>query len=428
MISRRDVLRISTAATAASLVATLPVDGQQRQERSTAPSIQALKSLRDQAVPIANAERQQRLERARELMRANNIDAMLMIGGTSLIYYANIRWWNSERLGALVVPAKGRAFFVAPAFERDRLHEQLAAGPLADSSDVLTWQEDEDPYKLVAHGLADRGIRTGTLGVEERTTFVFSDGVAKAAPALKVVSATPVTAGCRMHKSEHELQLMKLANTATWQVYRAVYHALRPGMNQHDCEALIAAAYQRVGFRGDASVMVGESTANPHGSLAPQTIEEGTPIMIDDGCDVEGYKSDITRTFVLGKASDEQKRVFDIVRRAQKAALAAAKPGAPAETVDAAARQVIVDAGFGPGFKFFTHRLGHGIGMDGHEWPYLVPGNTMILGKGMTFSDEPGIYQPGKFGVRIEDVMYVTENGAELFSAESPSIENPFGE
>ena len=326
------------------------------------------------------------------------------------------------------MPQKGRSFFVAPAFESDRLHEQLAKGPLAGEADVLTWQENEDPYKLVAGGLAERGIRAGTLGMEERTTFVFSDGVAKAAPALKVSSATPVTAGCRMHKSAHELQLMRLANRATWEVYRAVYHALKPGMTQHDCEALIAAAYKRVGFPGDASVQVGEFTALPHGSITPQVIEEGTPIMIDDGCDIHGYKSDITRTFVLGKASDEQKRVFDIVRRAQKAALAVARPGVPAESVDAAARRVIVDAGFGPGFKYFSHRLGHGIGMDGHEWPYLVPGNKMPLNKDMTFSDEPGIYQPGKFGVRIEDDMHITENGAELFSPESPSIENPFGE
>ena len=427
MISRRDILRVSAVAAAGSVV-TLAGEGQQHPERAVPASIQALKSMRDQATPITNAERQARLERARELMRANKLDAIFMIGGTSLVYFTGIRWWNSERLGALVVPVKGRAFFVAPAFEAGRLHEQLEQGPLAGSSDVLTWEENEDPYALTAKGLAERGIRSGAIGMEERTTFVFSDGVAKAAPAMKVVSATPVTAGCRMHKSDHELQLMKTANMATWEVYRAVYHALQPGMNQHDCEALIAAAYQRVGFRGDASVMVGESSANPHGSLAPQVIQEGTPIMIDDGCDVEGYKSDITRTFVLGKASDEQKRVFDIVKRAQKAALATARPGVPAENVDAAARKVIVDAGFGPGFKYFTHRLGHGIGMDGHEWPYLVPGNKMPLEPKMTFSDEPGIYQPGKFGVRIEDDMHVTENGAELFSPESPSIENPFGE
>jgi Xaa-Pro dipeptidase len=384
--------------------------------------------MKEQALPISNEERQMRIERARALMAANKLDAILMIGGTSLLYYANIRWWNSERLGALVLPVKGTPYFVAPAFEADRLHEQLSQGPLAESAVVLTWQEDEDACKLVARGLADRGIRSGSIGMEERTTFVFADGVAKAAPAMKVVSATPVTAGCRMQKSAHELQLMRLANQATWQVYRAVYHALQPGMTQHDCEVLIAAAYQRVGFRGGASVQVGQYTALPHGSVTPQVIKEGAPVMIDDGCTVEGYQSDITRTFVLGKASDEMKKVFDIVHAAQKAALDAARPGLPAEQVDAAARKVISDAGFGPGFKYFSHRLGHGIGMDGHEWPYLVPGNKMPLGKGMTFSDEPGVYQPGKFGIRLEDDWYVTENGGEMFTPQSPSIENPFGE
>ncbi len=429
MVSRRDMLRISAGVAATSLVSTVPsLESQERPERAVPPSIQALKSMRDQALPITNDERQLRIDRARQLMAANKIDAILMIGGTSLLYYANIRWWNSERLGALILPAKGRPYFVAPAFEADRLHEQLSQGPLAEDADVLTWQENEDPYKLVAKGLHDRGIRTGAIGMEERTTFVFSDGVAKAAPALKVVSATPVTAGCRMHKSAHELQLMRVANQATWQVYRAVYHALQPGMTQHDCSSLIDQAYQRIGFRGGASVQVGEFTALPHGSMTPQVIKEGTSVMIDDGCDVEGYKSDITRTFVLGKASDEMKKVFDVVHAAQKAALDTARPGLPAEQVDAAARKIITDAGFGPGFKFFSHRLGHGIGMDGHEWPYLVPGNKMPLGKDMTFSDEPGVYQPGKFGIRLEDDMHVTENGAELFSPQSPSLENPFGE
>jgi Xaa-Pro dipeptidase len=429
MVSRRDMLRLSAGVAAGSLVSAVPVvEAQERPERGLPPSIQALKSMREQALPISNEERQMRIERARQLMAANKLDAILMIGGTSLLYYANIRWWNSERLGALVLPAKGTPYFVAPAFEADRLHEQLSQGPLAESADVFTWQEDEDPYKLVAYGLGERGIRSGTIGMEERTTFVFADGVAKAAPALKVVSATPVTAGCRMHKSAHELQLMRLANQATWQVYRAVYHALQSGMTQRDCESLISAAYNRVGFRGGASVQVGEFTALPHGSVTPQVIKEGVPVMIDDGCTVEGYSSDITRTFVIGKASDEMKRVFDVVHSAQKAAVETTRPGLPAEQVDAAARKVISDAGFGPGFKFFTHRLGHGIGMDGHEWPYLVPGNKMPLGQDMTFSDEPGVYQAGKFGIRLEDDMHVTENGAELFTPQSPSLENPFGD
>ena len=429
MVSRRDMLRISAGVAAGSLVSgTALSEAQDSQPKSLPPSIQALKSMKDQALPISNDERQMRIDRARQLMLANKIDAILMIGGTSLLYYANIRWWNSERLGALVLPAKGRPYFVAPAFEADRLHEQLSQGPLAEDADVLTWQEDEDPYKLLVRGLADRGIRTGNIGIEERTTFVFSDGVAKAAPAMKTVSATPVTAGCRMHKSAHELQLMRLANQATWQVYRAVFHALQPGMTQRDCESLISAAYNRVGFRGGASVQVGEYTALPHGSVTPQVIKEGTPVMIDDGCTVEGYQSDITRTFVLGKATDEMKKVFDVVHAAQKAALDAARPGLPAEQIDAAARKVVVDAGFGPGFKYFSHRLGHGIGMDGHEWPYLVPGNKMPLGPSMTFSDEPGVYQPGKFGIRLEDDWYVTAQGGEMFTPQSPSLENPFGE
>ncbi|MBZ5509593.1 MAG: Xaa-Pro peptidase family protein [Acidobacteriia bacterium] len=408
-------------------------------------SIQALKSMRDQARPITAGERGQRIARARGLMAANSMDAILMIGGSSLMYFANVSWWNSERLGALILPVKGEPFFVVPAFEEDRLREQLAGGPLdpkqhrfdnpqlakwpfdVKAADVRTWQEDEDPYRLVAQGLKDRGLSVGTLGTEERVTFAFSNGVAQAAPALKMVSATPVTAGCRGVKSAHELELMKLANQATWLVYRAVYQAMRPGMTQHDVGALITAAYGNVGFRGGASVQVGEYTALPHGSRTPQVIHEGMPIMIDDGCTVEGYNSDITRTFVLGKATDKQKHVFEIVQRAQKAALDAARPGVACEAVDAAARKVITDAGYGPGYKFFGHRLGHGIGMDGHEWPYLVHGNALPLAPGMTFSDEPGIYIRGEFGVRLEDDIYVTNNGAEMFTTPSPSIEHPFG-
>jgi Xaa-Pro dipeptidase len=350
-----------------------------------------------------------------------------MIGGSSLVYFTGISWWNSERLGALVLPAKGEPFLVAPAFEEDRLREQLAKGPFDGKADVRVWQEDEDPYRLVALGLKDHGISAGTLGIEERVTFVFSHGVGQAAPALKIVSATPVTAGCRAVKSAHELELMKLANQATWAVYRAVYQALQPGMTQRDVGTLIAAAYDKIGFRGDAFVSVGEYSALPHGSIKPQIIGSATPILIDGGCKVEGYESDMTRTFVLGKATDKQKRVFEIVQRAQQAALDGAKPGVTCEAVDAAARKVVSEGGFGPDYKFFTHRVGHGIGMDGHEWPYLVRGNSLPMAPGMTFSDEPGIYIRGEFGIRLEDCWSVTEKGGELFTAPSPSIEHPFG-
>jgi Xaa-Pro dipeptidase len=235
-----------------------------------------------------------------------------------------------------------------------------------------------------------------------------------------------------MIKDAHELELMRLASTATLTVDAAVHEALRPGMSQTDVEALIASAYRQVGFNGEASVQVGEYTALPHGSLTPQTIRDGSIIMIDDGCTVEGYQSDITRTFVLGKPTETMERVFDIVKRAQGAALAAARPGATLASIDAAARRVVTDAGYGPGYTHFSHRLGHGLGMDMHEWPYLVANNmfgwdrALTARPGMVFSNEPGIYIRGQFGIRLEDDMYVTEEGAQLFTTPSGSLTRPF--
>ena len=234
-----------------------------------------------------------------------------------------------------------------------------------------------------------------------------------------------------MIKDAHEVECLRLAGEATLKVYKAVYESLKEGMTQRDVSGLVAAAYARVGFDGFASLNIGEYTASPHGSRTPQTIREGTILMLDDGCKVEGYTSDITRTFVLGKPTDKMRQVFDIVYRAQQAALAAAKPGAPNEAVDAAARRTLADAGYGPGFKYLTHRVGHGMGMDMHEWPYLVEHNMFgwespMLQPGMVFSNEPGIYIPGEFGVRLEDDMVITENGAELLTPPSRSIERPF--
>jgi Xaa-Pro dipeptidase len=390
------------------------------------PSIAALKSMRAQARPISTSEREKRLERARELMREHKIDALFLAGGTSMSYFTGVRWGNSERLFATVVPVSGKSFCICPSFEEGRAREQLNSGPL-ESADVLTWHEDESPYRLLAVGLQNAKIATGTLGIEERTPFVFADSLAQASPGIKLVSATPITAGCRMIKSKHEIELMQLANSATLAVYEAVFRALSPGMTAQQASALINMAYAQVGFRGEASFEVGAYSALPHGSIAAQVITEGAPVIMDDGCTVEGYQSDISRTFVLGKASDRAKRVFDIVHKAQRAALDAAQPGVPCQNVDAAARKVIADSGFGPDYKFFSHRVGHGIGMDGHEWPYLVRGNNLPLAAGMTFSDEPGVYIPSEFGVRLEDDMYITQQGAKLFTPQSPSIEQPFG-
>ncbi len=395
------------------------------------PSLARLSSRKNDATPITREERQERQEHARKLMSENGFDGIVLMEGTSLTYFTGIRWWGGERLFALVLPAKGAAFYVCPAFEEGRAHEQIAGAPEGENPDVRTWQEDESPYQRVAQGLKERGMASGSLGIEETVRFVFADGIAKVAPQATLTSATPVTAGCRRIKSTHELALMSLANQVTLAVYEAVYHALREGMTQHDVGELIAAGYGQMGFPGEASVQVGEYTALPHGSRTPQVIHEGSIVMIDDGCDVEGYQSDITRTFVFGKAPDQvgdkMRKVFDIVHRAQAAALAAARPGAECGSVDAAARKVITDAGYGPDYKYFTHRLGHGIGMDGHEWPYLVRGNTIKLAPNMTFSDEPGIYIRGEFGIRLEDDMHITENGAALFTPQSPSLEDPFG-
>lgn len=389
--------------------------------------------MKGQATPISMDERRGRIEKARRLMAGQKMRALVLTPGTSLFYFTNIRWSGGERLFACVIPSKGEPFFVCPAFEEDRAREQIALGPFGGGrADVRIWQEDESPYELLARGLKDRGIASGPVGIEETAKFVWSHGIAAAATHVQVVSGTSITAGCRMIKSAHELELMQLASTATLKVYEAVYRALQPGMTQTEASNLIDRAYHRVGFRGGAAVQTGPYTALPHGSTAPQVIGEGTIIMVDDGCTVEGYQSDITRTFVLGKASDKAKRVFDIVRKAQSAALAAAKPGALLESIDAAARDVITAAGYGPRFKYFSHRVGHGIGLDGHEFPYLVKNDMFGFEKslhaqeGMTFSDEPGIYIRGEFGVRLEDDMVITADGAKLFTPQSESLEKPF--
>jgi Xaa-Pro dipeptidase len=384
--------------------------------------------MKEEARPITAEERRGRIEQARKRMAENKIDAVMLTGGTSLDYFSNIRWDLSERLFAMVLPAKGEPFYVCPAFEEDRAREQIASGPHGGSADVRTWEEHENPFQRIAQGLKDRGISTGRLGMEETVRYVFSAGVSRAAPGCRMVSATPVTAGCRMIKDAHEQELMRLASRATMKAIVAVHTALKEGMSREEVARLIAAAHERLGFESTSLVMVGKYSAMPHGSTEPQTVREGTILLIDCGCVVEGYHSDISRTLVLGKPTDNMQKIFEIEQRAQTAALKAAKPGVPCEAVDAAARKVIVDAGYGPDYKYFTHRVGHGIGMDEHEWPYLVRGNKLPLEPGMTFSDEPGIYIQGEFGVRLEDDMVITANGAELLTPQSQSLGGGLGD
>ena len=431
-LSRRNFVLASTAA--ATAVAARAQSASSDGAKPAPPAIAALPNLSGQSRPFTNAEREARIERARQLMTTAKIDAIVLANLTSSsVYFADLRLYGGERLWALVIPARSRAFLVCPAFEEGRAQELLATGPLASNCDILTWQEDESPFALLGRGLNDRGLSSGTIGLDEHMAFVFSESIRAASPHLNIVSATPITAGCRMIKSAHEIECMKLACHATLLVYRAVAQSLQPGMTTADVHSLIGAAYHRVGFEGEASLNVDEFTALPHGSRQPQTLREGSILMLDDGCSVEGYTSDITRTFVLGKPTDKMRSVFDLVQRAQIAALHTARPGVATADVDAAARKVIVDGGYGPGFKYFTHRVGHGIGMDMHEWPYFVR-NDMFgwelnpkLAAEMTLSDEPGIYIPGEFGIRLEDDMRVGENGAELLTPQCPSLDDPFG-
>lgn len=429
MPSRREFLGTSAAVLGTAAIsqrAAAQPSAQQAQAPVLPPAIAALSSMKDQMVPITNEERKARIEKARVLMGRQGLGAIVIAGGTTLRYFADVSWWLSERFFGLVIPREGNAFVVCPAFERDRAEEQLKKGPLGGSTDIMTWHEHESPHALVAGGLRARGAATAAIGIEETMWWAYSDGIAAALPGATLKSAKPVTAGCRGVKSPAEIALMRLASQVTWKAYKAAYESIREGMTQDDFARLVSQAHERLGFSGGAGVQVGEYSALPHGSISPQVIREGTILLIDGGCNIGGYSSDLSRTFVLGKATDRMKQVFEIVHRAQTAAVRTARPGLECQAVDAAARQVISDAGFGPDYKYFTHRVGHGIGMDGHEWPYLVKGNTTLLEPGMTFSDEPGIYIPGEFGVRLEDDMLITPDGAELLSLQSPSLETPF--
>ena len=388
-------------------------------------SIRALRPMTAGIVPISTAERQTRLEKARRLMAENRIDAIILEGGSSMFYFTGVRWGLSERPFVAVIPAKGDLAWVSPGFEEARARELIELG----GRDLRTWQEDESPYRLIAQILKDRGVTTGRVGVEERLRFFVFNGVRKEAAALDYVSADPITAGCRMIKSPAEIALMQRANDMTIAAYKAGLATLREGMTQGDLRNNILAAYRALGAQGGVvAVSFGTYTAFPHGSITPQKLKEGDVVQIDDGCNVDGYQSDITRTVVFGKPTKRQIDVWNLEHRAQAAAFEAAKVGVSCEAVDAAARKVITDAGFGPDYKVpgLPHRTGHGIGLDGHEWTNFVRGNKTPLQPGMCFSDEPMITIYGEFGIRLEDCLYITDSGAKFFTQPSPAIDRPF--
>jgi Xaa-Pro dipeptidase len=386
--------------------------------------IRALKPLPGHVAPIGDQERLARIEKARKLMAENGIGAVVLETGTSMTYFANVRWGLSERPFLLVIPQKGELAYVCPGFEEARAREITTF-----TKDIRVWQEDDDWGATVVGILKDRGVTAAKIGIEERVRFFIPDGIAKAAPASQVVLATPVTAGCRMFKSPAEIALMQRANDITIEAFRAALPTVHDGMTPAELGRNIRAAFDALGGPGGSALIgFGQYSAFPHGSIAAQRLKEGDIVLIDGGCSIDGYQSDITRTTVFGKPTQRQLDVWNLEKKAQVAAFAAARVGATCESVDAAARKVITDAGFGPGYKVpgLPHRTGHGIGMDGHEWTNFVRGNKTPIAPGMCFSDEPMIAIYGEFGIRLEDCLYMTENGPKFFSQPSVAIDQPF--
>lgn len=373
--------------------------------------------------PIDAAERADRLARAQALMQANGIGAVLIEPGASLVYFTGVRWSRSERLTAAILPARGEPMVVTPFFEEPSVRESLAI-----PAEIRVWQEDESSIALVADWLKSRKLDRGAIGIEETVRFFASDGLAHALPAARIVSADPVVRGCRMRKTPAEIALMKLAADVTVAAYRWTVPRIRDGMTPSEIGALMNAATAKLGGTpGFALVLLGEAAAYPHGTGKPQRVREGEVVLMDCGCTVEGYQSDISRTFVPGRAAPEIRRVWDLVAEGQRVALAAARLGTPAGAVDDAVRAFYTREGFGPDYKLpgLCHRTGHGIGLDGHEPVNLVRGEKTPLAPGMCFSNEPGIYLPGKFGVRLEDCFYMSESGPVWFSEPSRSLEQP---
>jgi len=405
--------------------AMLPLLGSAAILRAAEPDLSALSDMTRDAVPIGAAERGARIARAQALMRANGIGAVLIEPGSSMIYFTGVNWHRSERLTAAILPVEGEPCIVTPFFEEPSVRQTLGV-----PAEVRVWQEDEDPLRLVAGFLKERKLAARPVGIEETVRYFAVNGLARVLPGTKIVSANAVIRGCRMIKTAPEIALMRMATDVTIAAYRWTWPRVEAGMAPSDVAALMNAATEKLGGSPEfALVLIGPAAALPHGSREPQRVAEGQIVLMDCGCTVQGYQSDVSRTFVHGAASVEQRKVWDQVARGQQVAFAAAKVGAPACSVDDAVRGFYASQGYGPGYKLpgLSHRTGHGIGLDGHEPVNLVHGEATPLAPGMCFSDEPGLYLPGKFGVRLEDCFHMTDAGPRWFSEPPPSLDAPFG-
>ena len=426
MNSRRNFLRMSGLVGAAG-IATACGQGSGSADAQMGPSagpFDHLESMMVGIAPITVEEHQARIAKAQMLMAEKGFEAIYVEATSNLWYFTGMSWGQSERMAAAIIPQNGEVKYVCPMFEVERLRERIIVG-----DDVRGWEEHESPYELVASILNDLGITSGKLGIGEMTRFFLMDGIQKAAPYLDLVSADPITAECRIIKSQRELALMQHASDITMEAYKACTKEIQLGMRGSEIAALSSAAHEKLGVRGRLGTMIGVVSSSPHGSIVEPVLEEGMIVLMDGGCNVHNYASDISRTFVFGQHTDEQKRVWDLEKKAQAAGFAAAQLGAPMENVDIAARKVITDAGYGPGYKTpgLPHRTGHGIGLDMHEWGNAVLGNKCPLEPGMCFSIEPTVAIPGEFGVRLEDCCYMTENGPAWFTQPSVAIDDPFG-
>jgi Xaa-Pro dipeptidase len=414
MITRRDLLG---AASAAALMLRAGA------HTAAPPSAAGVQSITGDARPITAAERGGRIERVQALMAQRGVAALLIESGSTLDYFTGIRWHRSERTTAAVIPARGGIVVVTPAFEEPSVRETLQL-----DADVRPWNESDSPFELIAQGLRDRGIRSGRIAVEPTIRFFIIDGVRRAAHGCSIVPGDALVRACRLIKSPAELALMQVANDVTLQALRWVHGHLEPRMRPNDIADLMDKSTIDLGGSPEFSlVLLNEASAYPHGSSQPQSVREGSIILMDCGCTVHGYQSDISRTWVFGDPSSRQRSVWNTVKRGQEIALENATLGTEVGRIDDAVRRYYESSGWGPGYKLpgLSHRTGHGIGLDGHEPAYLVHGDSTILRPGMCFSDEPGIYIPGEFGVRLEDCWHMTPGGPQAFTPFARSLDQP---
>jgi Xaa-Pro aminopeptidase len=422
-MDKRHFLKLAGASIALAPIASMAA--LDKTNTASLSDIEGLTDITSNAKPITAKERRARIEKAQSLMKAQNIAAILIEPGAAMDYFSGIKWWRSERLTALIIPQKGDVAVVTPFFEKPSVLESLAIG-----DDVRVWQEHESPFDVVAGILKSRGITSGNIGFESSVRYFVVTGVSRALPNINIVPAEPVTLGCRMYKTASELALMHKANEITLRAYEFVFNNLELGMSQQDVKSLMNNAQQRLGGSGAwCLALFNDASAYPHGTNAAQTIKEGSVILLDSGCSVHGYQSDISRTLVFGKASQKVQDVWHTVREGQNVAFAAAKVGEPAGKVDDAVRRYYASKGYSKDYELpgLSHRTGHGIGMEGHESVNFVRGENTPLRKGMCFSNEPGIYIPGEFGVRLEDCLYMTETGPAYFTEPPESLAKPLG-